>query len=123
MIESIKEFLKQQNLNWTGNISKGMDFYPADEQDFKDLEIIEFLISFGADGMMALSVEIDCANFNILGIFNDYWFEKDASEKFKELGKARDLSQEWINFQINKKGLLYAVKLRDYCLKNKKIIT
>ena len=111
MLEEIKEFLNQNGLNWTGNISKSsnINFRKAAEEDFKTLEIADFLISFESDGYMAIAVELDLANFRILGETFDYAVDVYAGNNVynKSLCEEKDLSQEWINFQLKKNGLLY----------------
>ena len=126
MINEIKKFLQTQNLNWTGEILTvaNQDFRPAKEEDFKDLDIIEFLISFGKQGYMSISIEIDLANFRILGETFDCGFDKYAGKnpENKKLCKERDLSKEWVDFQFKNNSLLYSADLRVYCKKNKNIL-
>ena len=61
IVKNIKSFLKKNGLSWTGKIttSKDQDFRSAKEEDFQDLKNVDLLISFGKDGEIALSAEID----------------------------------------------------------------
>ena len=123
MINEIKEFLKQNGLNWSGEISTALnqDFYKAKEEDFKDVDIIDFLITFDNQEYMAISIELDLAKFTILGESVACGFDKYAGNnlKNKKLCEERDLSQDWVKFQLRKNGLIYATTLRSYCEKNK----
>ena len=125
MINEIKGFLKQNGLEWTGDIStyKNQDFKPAKEEDFKDLDIIHFLISFENEGYMAIGIELDLIRFTILGESIGVGFDKYAgNEKNKKLFEERDLSKEWIDFQLKNNTLVYASLLRKCCEKERKII-
>lgn len=126
MIEDIKKFLETQNLHWTGDISKStyQDFSPAKEKDFEELDIIDFLLKFGSQGYMAISIELDLKRFNILGETFDCGFDKYAGKNIanKELCVARDLSSDWVDFQLKNNTLLYASALRVACQKERNII-
>lgn len=125
MIERIKAFLKQNGLDWTGKISTMYDddFRTAEDKDFKEKDIYNLLISF-EEGDACLSVEIDLVSFYVLGEFKDIYFDKYAGieDKNKDLMKQRDLSKEWIDFQMKNNRLVYSVALKKYCEKRKAII-
>ena len=68
MVNRLKGFLKENNLNWTGDIITYQDnnFREATEDDFKEKDIYNLLISCD-DGFMCASIEIDIASFYIVG--------------------------------------------------------
>ena len=125
MIERIKAFLKQNGLDWTGDISTMYDddFRPAEDKDFKEKDIYNLLLSF-EEGNACLLVEIDLVSFYVLGEFKDIYFDKYAGieDKNKELMKQRDLSKEWIDFQMKNNGLVYITAVKKYCENRKAII-
>ena len=125
MIERIKAFFKQNGLNWTGDISTMYDddFRPAEDKDFKEKDIYNLLLSF-EEGNACLLVEIDLVSFYVLGEFKDIYFDKYAGieDKNKELMKQRDLSKEWIDFQMKNNGLVYITAVKKYCENRKAII-
>ena len=122
MIERIKEFLKQHNLDWTGEIITMFDdnFRTAEDKDFKEKDIYNLLISF-KEGNACLAVEIDLVSFYVLGEFKDLSFEKYAGkeEKNQELMEKRDLSKEWVEFQLKNSPLVYSIALKKFCEKRK----
>lgn len=123
MISCVKKFFEKQGLNWTGKIlaAKDKDFRKAGEQDFEILRNNDYLISFGKDGEIALSCEIDLMTFKINGesfdcVYNCY---AGDNEENKKLCEERDLSKDFINFQLKNRGLIYAVNLKKKCEKEK----
>lgn len=122
MIERIKGFLEQNKLNWTGEIITMFDndFRPAEDKDFKEKDIFNLLLSF-EEGNACLAVEIDLVSFYVLGEFHDLCFEKYAGnkEQNKELMQQRDLSKEWVEFQLKNSPLVYSTALKKYCEKRK----
>ena len=88
LVENIKEFLKAKGLNWTGDIltRRKKDFRPATAEDFKNLDVADYLIDFGEDGEIALSIEIDEITFKIYGETFDIGYEKYAGDN-KEIKK------------------------------------
>lgn len=125
MIERIKAFLKQIGLDWTGEISTMYDddFRTAEDKDFKEKDIFYLLLSF-EEGNACLVVEIDLVSFCILGEFKDIYFDKYAGieDKNKELMKQRDLSKEWVDFQLKNSPLVYRDALKKFCEKRKQTI-
>ena len=118
IVENVKEFLKSKGLNWTGDIiRKGKNFRPATIEDFKNLEMADYLINFGNDGEIALTIEIDDITFKIYGESYDIAYSCYAgeNEENKKLCEERDLTKEWIQFQLEKSGLIYAAALRIKC--------
>jgi len=123
IFKNIKAFLKTNGLNWTGKISRyiDQDFRPATAEDFEDLNNVDLLISFGKDGEIAMSAEIDLINFKILGESLDvacFCYAGDKDEN-KKLCEARDLSKDWVKFQLKRNGLVYATALRIKCVKER----
>ena len=122
LIENIKEFFKLKGLNWTGDIltQTGKNFRPSTEQDFESLRNLDYLIDFGEDGQIALSAEIDSITFKVYGESFDVGFTCFAGKNEKNLKLIRkledkDLSKEFVQFQLQKCGLIYAVLLRKKC--------
>ncbi|MBR4998852.1 MAG: hypothetical protein IKY10_03130, partial [Clostridia bacterium] len=105
LVENIKEFLKAKGLNWTGDIltRRKKDFRPATAEDFKNLDVADYLIDFGEDGEIALSIEIDEITFKIYGETFDIGYEKYAGDN-KEIKKIikrfedKDFSKDFIKF-------------------------
>ena len=125
MIERIKEFLKQNNMEWTGDIItyKDDDFRAATDKDFRLKDIYNLLISF-PDGNMCASIEIDIVGFYIVGELKGIYIENYAgnNEENQKFFEQRDLSKEWIDFQLKNYSLVYAAALRKYCEKNKQLV-
>lgn len=122
-IQNIKKFLKLQSLNWTGEIilGKEKDFRPATLEDFSKLQDMDFRINFGTDGEVALSMEIDLINFKINGETFDivYTCYAGDNEENKSLCEERDLSTEWVKYQLKQNGLVYNTMLRKKCEEEK----
>ena len=123
IVENISSFLRVNGLNWTGKLMTGKDedFRPATAEDFEELNNVDLLISFGKDGEMALSAEIDIINFKILGESFDvacFCYAGDKEEN-KKLCEGRDLSKDWVKFQLKSSGLIYAVALKTKCDKER----
>ena len=99
------------------------DFRPAEDKDFKEKDIYNLLLSF-EEGNACLLVEIDLVSFYVLGEFKDIYFDKYAGieDKNKDLMKQRDLSKEWIDFQMKNNGLVYITAVKKYCENRKAII-
>lgn len=115
LIEIIKEFLKTKSLNWTGYISthKDEDFRPAKIEDFEHLSNADYLIDFGEDGQMALSIEVDDITFKIYGESYDVGFSCYAGDNEKNIKliqkiEDKDLSEKFIKFQLETCGLVRA---------------
>ena len=87
MINEIKGFFKQNGLEWTGDIStyKTQDFHPAEEKDFNTLDIVDFLITFGDQGYMAIAVELDLIRFTIIGECVGVGFDKYAGNEKRHI--------------------------------------
>ena len=122
-VECVKKFFSQNGLTWFYQIctSKDKKFREATEEDFEILKNNKFEIDFNQDGKVILEVEIDLITFKINGIslkhdFNCYAGEDDKNIKLCE---ERDLSKEWIMFQLKSKGLIYATMFRDRMEKEK----
>lgn len=113
----IKKFFKANGLNWTGLVcgEKEDEFRPATEEDFENLSLMDYLIDFGKDGQIALNVEIDTITFKINGESNDCALSCYAGDKEENLKlcEERDLSNNWIHFQLSSKGLSFAITLRE----------
>lgn len=129
MVENVKAFLKELGLNWKGSIitHREKDFRPATEEDFKFLGNADYLIDFGKDGEIAISIEIDEITFKIYGESFDLAYTCYAGDNEKNLKLIRkledkDFSNEWIKFQLKKSGLVYAAALRLKCLEKKQKI-
>jgi hypothetical protein len=123
LIANIKKFLRTKGLNWNGQIIKGKEKEVrfAGERDFENCDITDMLLSFGSDGYMAITAEIDLTNFKIHGECFDYGFSCYAGDNDKniKLCQEQDLTKEWIEFQIKNSGLLFASALRVKCEKDK----
>lgn len=126
LIENIKEFLKIKGLNWTGEVStrNGKNFRLARVEDFKYLKNADYIIDFGKDGQIALSMEIDEITFKIYGESFDVGFTCYAGHNDKNIKLVRkledkDFSKEFIKFQLEKCGLVYATLLRKKCEEKK----
>ena len=118
-MDYLKLFFKLNGLNWTGFVCgyKDDDFRPATEEDFDKLKELDYLIAFGKDGQIALNAEIDLITFKINGESFDYAVSCYAGDnnQNKKVCKERDLSKEWIKFQLQNKGMVYATALRRIC--------
>ena len=124
MTTTIKEFLKQYNLDWTGDISTyySTGFRKATEKDFNELDITTLLIKINENDFVEVSIEIDLANFYIVSTQKR---ENAGIVKHIELEKIKpnqDLSQEWINYQLKNRGMVYSAALKKYCENKKKKI-
>ena len=123
IVKDIKAFLKKNGLNWTGKMMAGIDqdFSYAPVGAFEHLQTVDLLISFGKDGEIALSAEIDLINFKILGESFDVPYSCYAGHngENKKLCEERDLSKEWVEFQLKTNGLVYATALRCRCAQKK----
>ena len=123
IVKDIKAFLGTKGLNWNGEIMAGRDkdFRPATEKDFNELDNYDFLISFGKDGEIAVSIEVDLIHFRINGesfeaSCNCYAGDKEENKKLCE---ERDLSKEWVMFELKSNGLIYAAALKLQCAREK----
>lgn len=129
LVENIKAYLQSKGLNWTGEIvsHKGKKFRPATEDDFKFLSCNDYLIDFGEAGEVVLSIEIDEMTFRCYGETFDIAYSNYAG-KDKEIKKLiktfedKDLSKEFIKFQLKNSGLVYAAALRMKCVEKKQQI-
>lgn len=123
IVLNIKNFLKDQGLRWTGMLMKGKEkqFRLAKSADFENLDYVDLLLDFGADGNMAICVEIDLFNFKIHGESFDFGFSCYAGDNDKNLKlcEERDLKQEWIKFQKQNNGLVYLTAVRKKCEEEK----
>ena len=124
MIESIKKFLNKYNLEWKGHIATiySPEFYNAGKKDFKEKEIVKFLIYTGENKCLEVYIEIDIATFEVVSIKekDDNGIERNV--EIESIIEKKDLSQEWIKFQLSENSLIYAVALKEYCEKHKKRI-
>lgn len=116
-IKHIKNFFKENGLEWTGLLCgpKDDDFRPATEEDFKKLNNLDYLINFGEDGQIALNAEIDLITFIINGESFDYAVSCYAKEEHEEVCQERNLSKEWISFQLKNRDLVFSTLLRNKC--------
>lgn len=126
LIENIKLFFEKKGLKWTGEIitHRKEDFRPATAEDFKFLSNADYLIDFGEDGKIALSAEIDEVTFKIYGESFDFCYSCYAGDNEKNIKLIRkledkDFSKEFIKFQLEKCGLVYATLLRRKCEEQK----
>lgn len=126
IIENIKAFFKEKGLNWIGKIatSKDDDFRDVTPKDFEVLSNNDFLFSFGCDGEIALTCEIDLITFKINGesfdiTYYSYAGDNEENKKIIESLEDKDFSQEWVTLQLKNSGLVYAVALRNKCQEEK----
>jgi len=119
VVECVKRFLKQEGLIWKGEAISfsGKSIKKLTEEDFDKLTERDYIIDFGKDGQVALTMEIDLINFKIIGVnldctLNCYCGDKKENEKLCE---ERDLSKEWIKYQLMSRGLVYATMFKQRC--------
>ena len=122
-VDCVKRFFDKNGLKWSGSIktSKEKEFRKAEEEDFNDLKNNYYLIDFTEDGKVILKAEVDLITFKINGISfdNDFVCYSGEDDVNIHLCEERDLSTEWIKFQLKSKGLIYATMFRDRIQKEK----
>lgn len=122
-VENIKKFLKTQGLIWTGHVYKNSKnkLNNVKDSDFEKLAEKTLIINFGEDGLCGMDAEIDLMTFRINGENINCPFTAYAGddELNVELLRERNLSKEWVQFQLKNCGLVYAVALRKKCEEEK----
>lgn len=122
-VENIKKFLKSQGLIWTGHVYKNSKnkLKGVKDEDFEKLEEKTLIINFGEDGLCGMDAEIDIMNFRINGENTHCPFTAYAGDDEQNvvLLRERNLSKEWVQFQLKNCGLVYAVALRKKCEEEK----
>ena len=119
VVECVKRFLKEEGLKWKGEAfsSSKKSVVKLTEEDFDNLVERDYIIDFGKDGQVALSIEIDLITFKINGVNINtdlvcYVGDKKENEKLCE---ERDLSRDWIKYQLKSRGLIYATMFKKRC--------
>lgn len=127
IVESVKAFLKQEGLNWTGHKYKNSknQLVNIKASDFEQLQELTLLINFGEDGLCGMLAEIDDITFKINGVNNSCPFTAYSGDNEENVFalRERNLSEEWAKFQLKANGLVYAAALRVKCQQERERIT
>ena len=128
-IQDIKDFFKKLGLNWNGFINKRgtSGFVEARSENFEDLQQYSFNIDFKEGGMCGLCAEIDTITFKINNEDLTYQLSYLNEDFLKNIEKIRsleekDFSREFIQFQIQRHGLIYATMVRQKCDEKKSVV-
>ncbi len=114
MIESIKLFFNKLGIEWNGLIKTNNHkaFREANVQDFDKIKMCTFVVKTKEKGEFFIIAEIDEMNFNIYDI--------SLKNQFDEIVK--DMSNEWIEFRLKTKGLIFATRLKKKCAEKRENI-
>ena len=116
IIEKIKAFFNELGLNWSGKIISQIhdNEIDAKDEDFEKLKNLELIMDFGKEGKIVLSCEIDLLNFRIYGeAFDVYGYcPAGLTKESIKLCRERDVSEQWVKFQLENCDLVYATIIK-----------
>ena len=115
-IQDIKEFLLNNNINWTGFIynDDNMSKTEASIEDFDYSEYSPMVMEIQNDHVRNSFVDMFITNFSFLTYTDDSKFMENGS--FQSIDK--DLSTKWQNFLLKKYHSDYAEILFAWCIHN-----